>query len=240
MGVNVIQVTFDGGKQRHNYFRRHEVDGDTFDKIFRNLLAIKETSFTNFVIIVRCNYSKDLYYDDQIDEFIKEYLNSFDGDDRFKLQLRPIVEYEKWGRNKKELLTYIGNISYLIDKAKNFEIFDENLLDWVVPRSMWCPIFKPNNLTINSKGEIYLCDAVISDQTYRIGHIGSNGTLIMHQGVDSKETHLSYRCKKCKRLPICFGTCNLIKRQYEENACCCTDEEIYELLTYLLTKKRCK
>lgn len=239
MGINVIQVTFDGSKKSHDFFRRHEEQGDTYEKIFHNLLAIKKTDIRDFLIIVRCNYDKGNLQAIEVDEFIRQYDKYFKGDKRFRLQLSPIVDYCMWGDNDGELKTYVGNLSYMVHKAEQFEVLQESLLDMVRPKKRWCPVFDSHNITINSRGEIYACDSVISDKHYRLARVNEEGRWIENteaKKIDIKK-QLGEACVLCKKMPICFGSCYLIKSRYGHNACFCTNREMEQFMTYLLNNK---
>jgi uncharacterized protein len=238
-GIKVIQVTFDGAKNYHDSIRQHEIYGATYEKIYMNLLSIKKLIIDDFIIIVRCNYNKQYLQNSAIDEFIIQYSKSFGHDKRFQLHINPIVDYDSWGKNKRELLTYLGNVTYLIDKAKSFDFLEENLLNLLTAKKMWCPVFNPHNLTINTRGELYTCDAVISDDRYKLAKINSDGSLTEFIRIYENELNkqLSQNCIDCNKLPICLGTCYLIKSHYNHNACFCSDNEINKLLEYLLESK---
>lgn len=239
-GIKSIQVTFDGDEDLHNSLRKHELYGNTFQKIYLNLLAIKKLPMNDFTIIVRCNYNKKNLHNTGTDDFIKRYIKNFKDDIRFQLQIRPIVEYGSWGENNNEMSTYLGNLAYLTDKTKEYSLFEESLLSMIRPKKIWCSVFNPHNLTINPRGEVYTCDAVISDEKYKMAEINNDGSLsgVTWIGKDGLDQQLSQKCKMCKKLPICFGTCYLIKSRYNHNACFCSDSEIYKLLDYLLENER--
>ena len=238
IGINIIQVTFDGSKERHNTFRKDKYNENTFDKIYNNLLKIKKTKLTNFVINIRCNYNKFNKDETDVNEFIEKFINDFGSDSRFSLELMPIIEYNKWGINNNEITTYIGNILYMIKKAEKYEIFKDNLLSMLSPKTMWCPIFNPHNLTLNSSGQIFTCDSVISNDDYKIGYIDENGIIIEDGNniIENINHQLSISCQECERLPICFGSCHIIYKNYGKNACCCSNNEIVAFLDYFLAE----
>jgi uncharacterized protein len=105
LGIKKMQITFDGYKDKHNTIRIHEKFENTFDKIFSNLIEIRNIKYDDFGIIVRCNYSKKHPDDVSTDAFIEKYVNEFGNDKRFKLELKPIVEYNDWGKNNNEMFT---------------------------------------------------------------------------------------------------------------------------------------
>ena len=239
-GINCIQVTFDGDEKLHNSQRISDEKQGTFKIILRNLLAIKKLPLDNFFIIVRCNYSKNvsLQQEESIKAFIEQFKQYFGSDRRFQLQIKPIVEYNQWG-NGVEFQTYIGNLSYLINKSEFFPKFESEIFSQIMPKKAWCPVFDQNNLTIDARGDVYLCDAVISKKKYKIGEFKENGDLLIEKDIKGdQEKHLSERCKSCRRLPICMGSCYLIKKEYGKNACFCNDAEIHKILRYFLKKNR--
>jgi radical SAM protein with 4Fe4S-binding SPASM domain len=106
----------------------------------------------------------------------------------------------------------------------------------VMPKNRWCSVFNPHKLTIDPNGDIYACDAVISNVSYRLASINCYDELIIKQKTDGVVNQLSETCKECKKLPICLGTCYIIKNEYNKNACFCTDNEIDKFLNYMLAK----
>lgn len=233
MGIKTIQITFDGNKDSHDKIRRDKHNGDTFDKILENLIVIKQRCVYDFTIVVRCNFLKN-EINDSVDDFIEVFIKEFSNDTRFHLELQPIIEYDKWGCDNNELNTYIGTMSYMLKKTQKYPILQKNLFKMILPKNIWCPVRNLYNLTINTAGEIYFCDAVISSKNYQIGNVELNKCISKYKDKIIDEEFFNQKCLECNKLPICLGSCYLIKHRYNKNACYCSNKELKECLMYFL------
>lgn len=90
-GVIEYQITLDGDKESHDSLRPTINGKSTFDKIWRNICTMSESS-VNFSCVIRLNVS-DVNFDGAV-RFVSEYAAPlFAKDKRFKLHFHPI-----WGK----------------------------------------------------------------------------------------------------------------------------------------------
>lgn len=231
-GINLVQVTFDGYRDNHNIYRKTHDHKNTFDTILDNLKSIR-TLDLKFTLIVRVNYNLDNILDngEDINKFINLFKSSFFSDDRYHLIVKPIIDYSSWG-NKGEIKTYLGRVNYMIELDKKHRIFQDVLLDFISPKTSWCPFEKENSKVIRWDGKLAFCEECVSEKDY-VKDFRDNDSYDNFENLPRYEDKLSSKCYKCKKLPICTGTCLIIKHKYNHNACVMSDNELNNLIKYI-------
>ena len=232
--VTNIQVTFDGAKNKHDSMRIDRKEGSNFDIIMKNLRKIQKMSFDKCYIIIRCNYEvgNKMSYPK---EFLKIYNKFFLRDRRFTLTLKPIVNHHETDEQKL-LSIYKGRADALCDIVGEYTQYADLLMQLIMPRKYWCNSFSRNSYVVNTMGEIYMCDSVINRQEYKLGFIAEDGNIKIHKEYklysDVREHLLKELkgCLNCKRLPICYGSCNKIYALLGKRACSISDSDIEKLL----------
>lgn len=231
-GINSFQVTFDGFKEKHDITRKSMTGQSTFDKISNNLRYIRKMKNYNCGVTVRCNFFKK---DDNLMDFVDYYMKYFDGDDRFRLSLKPIVNYES--DDEKELLnTYRDRMLPIIEVVDKYPQYVNLLLEFISPRKMWCNTLSKASYVINPEDEIYICDSSVNQTEYNIGKIIDGGQIEndVHYKID-KDNFIEVsdsleKCQKCKRFPLCYGSCHKIYKKTNKRACALLDKEIEMIL----------
>ncbi|WP_308698512.1 radical SAM/SPASM domain-containing protein [uncultured Thomasclavelia sp.] len=231
-GIRQYQVTFDGDPELHNEFRRHYIYGDTFNTIFKNILAIRRTNLDGFNMTIRCNYTHENI--NQINQLINMYIKHFHRDGRFDFAIKPIVNYDS--EDKKELITiYNGRIADLCYIVKQHPILKDLILHSLKKKNNWCMSRSPHSLVINALGQIFTCDSSINNKQYMTGTIDNEGTICT---TELYQHYMSYdlneKCKRCKRLPLCYGSCVKIFKKINVAPCAYTDNDIEEILYTIL------
>lgn len=80
-----------------------------------------------------------------------------------------------------------------------------------------------------------MCDSVINMPSFRSGRIVADRKAVMDESAITLPDAISENCRKCRRLPICFGSCTRILMTAERHACSITDRDIKQLLrNYIL------
>ncbi len=87
LGVSRYQVAFDGPREWHDRTRRMADGRGTFDRIWKNLLAMRDVR-ADFKVTVRLHASRENHA--ALPEFIEEYARHFGEDARFRIFLRPL------------------------------------------------------------------------------------------------------------------------------------------------------
>ena len=231
-GINSFQVTFDGDEASHNNVRIHQENGATFQRIFRNLMSIRLTNYQNISINVRCNLGTD-----DTDKFLIRYTKYFAKDPRFQIALKPIVNYGS--DNESELLgIYAGKIKELCDYAIRHKILDGFVKSKFMIRNLWCTTLSEYSVVISPDAKIYTCDSTMNNPNYCVGELGEDGEIIPNGAFDSTyyEHTVDGKCLDCKRMPMCYGSCQRIYHKIKKHACALNDTDINNFLHYIINQ----
>ncbi|MGA5673933.1 radical SAM protein [Bacillus bombysepticus] len=175
IGILDYQITLDGPSKIHNQTRLRADGQGTFNKIWSNLIAMKE--FTEpFSITLRIHVSPNNI--SELEELITSLHNNFIDDKRFKI-----------------LFKTIGHLGGINDS--NFEIFSGHKKEEIInqlERKFYgkdyikkekepyiCYASRPNSLTIRSDGSLGKCTVALSQSHNNIGSINPDGTLKINQ-----------------------------------------------------------
>lgn len=94
LGVKSYQITFDGDKENHNKFRllANSKNG-SFDKIWNNLLEMKNQTELGFSVTIRCHLTS--INKASIQSLLKKIQDTFSADKRFIVLLRKFGHLER-------------------------------------------------------------------------------------------------------------------------------------------------
>ena len=169
-----FHISLDGIGAVHDK-TRHLISGrGTFDTIWRNLIALKETLY-DFSILLRLHYSGDEL--SRTEELCRSVNDSFGGDERFRVMLKSIEDYGGSGSGKfKPISREEGRIisEKLITQLMP-DILSFNLNEDRAPQI--CYAAHPNNLVIRADGRIGKCAVAFQNPRNDIGQIDENGHL---------------------------------------------------------------
>ncbi|WP_455643454.1 radical SAM protein [Parabacteroides sp.] len=204
--LDVIQITLDGERERHNNIRKiKETNEHTYDKIIDNIDNILN-SLPNTSVHVRVNIEKSN---------INDYYEAVE------------VLGKKW--SGKNVIIYPGMLR--IENETNMKLscnclqkkeisefmFDINkrgiLKQDIYPHSIFCKTCSAtriNSFIIGPYGEIYKCWNDVSDNNKVIANVNDgkiiNKSLYYRYLIGSK-WYNNVSCRKCFFLPICNGSC---------------------------------
>lgn len=231
-GNKGFQITFDGDEEQHDSVRRC-LNQPTFSKIFKNIRYLRYLPYDDVSVVIRCNES-----DVALDSFIEKYEKFFSEDKRFSLSVKPIVDYDS-DSVRILMTTYSGKIGYLAQYAEKYHSLDSFVRDKFLPRRRWCGTLSPHSLVISPDGKVYTCDSTVNNERYLLGKIDKDGEYIENPEFDMNYFNqiLDEKCMSCKRLPLCFGSCQRIYHKTQMHACALNDKDIDDFLKYLLLQE---
>lgn len=171
--VGLYQISFDGPQELHDQKRILADGGGTFDRIWSNLLALKETnddvSFLIRLHLDRVNYPH-LY------AFLDQYNQAFQDDHRFRLFIRPlsrlggphdailpVFDEQEGQQATRELARY----------AASHNIPNKTLHDFPT----MCYAAKLNSFVVRANGDINKCTVSLDHECNKVGVVRKNGTL---------------------------------------------------------------
>jgi uncharacterized protein len=174
-GVSTFQVSLDGPASYHDQVRKRRDGKGTFEKIWKNLMDLKNSSL-DFKVMLRVHFSKDNV--NVIDPLIKDIKENFCNDNRFHLFFKSIVPLG--GKND-------SSMNYFSDQEaeKVKQGFVENhsplRLDDANTASYICYAGNPTALVIRQDGSISKCTVGLSDPENQIGVLRANGEIEIDQ-----------------------------------------------------------
>lgn len=175
LNVNQYQVTLDGLRSQHDKTRIRTDGGGSFDTIWQNLLAMRDTTFA-FDVLLRLHLTSQNL--SQMPQLVAEVEREFGGDERFKLFLKPI---KNLGGSGSSYAKEVG----LTNGDEVAARLEETL---VTRKPFWhpnavCHASKFNSLIIRSSGAIAKCTTALNDPINNIGQLKNDGTLDIRRDV---------------------------------------------------------
>lgn len=175
--VNVLkyQISLDGPKEIHNMTRLRADGKGTFERIWENLLSIRDSNKpVSITIRVHLDNEKLNYIDSLIADIRKEFIF----DRRFSVFFKPIEKLGGKNDDKLDMLNTNKRKDVIAELQK--KLYGKTILK--EDGANICYAAKPNSLIIRSDGKINKCTVALNDSRNHIGTLSADGTLkINHQ-----------------------------------------------------------
>jgi len=225
VGINDIQITLDGDRDRHNS-RRPLINGaGTYDRILGNLDKHFSGPLKNaFTIAIRVNTDKN-----NIDEFVNTYKKLHSRYKSEHLIVYPgIVILNENDSGYSKCLSKNEMTNFVIELYKQYgiqveEFYPDNLYADCMARSPY------SNLVVCEDGTIYKCYEHVGNKTTAVGNILDENILSNPQFIARYSTGIDQykdpECRACPYLPICTAGCptRRYENKYEgKGTDCCT------------------
>jgi uncharacterized protein len=172
-GVSSFHISLDGNKDHHDTTRISRNKEGTFDKIWGNLLSIKESQ-SNFSIVLRVHLTYSNYF--SVAKLINEIKTEFYEDHRFCVYfkaIKPLGGEVKHLLGHKEFLRQQDQLTSLLSKTK--------LLKPHKKSDEICYASRANSFVIRANGSLGKCTVALHDENNDIGKINPDGTLSVIQ-----------------------------------------------------------
>jgi len=178
LGVTQYQISFDGPPVYHDRVRVMHGGKGTFDRIWENLLQIRQVEGA-FDIMIRLHASR--FNIEALPEFIDSYETAFGRDARFELYIRtlsrlggphdatlPVFELEEGRRAVERLRSYA----------------DSRGLRQASPRSQdsICYAARTNSFVVRANGRLNKCTVALEHPNNQVGQIHEDGTVETDRG----------------------------------------------------------
>jgi uncharacterized protein len=174
-GVCEFQISLDGPREVHNRSRLAANGGPTFDRIWENLLAIKETELSA-AITLRIHFDGDTV--SQMEPLLDLIRTNFLADPRFSVFFKAI---ERLGGPDDARIKVLGEE----EKAQAVSYLQRQLFGEILPPSdpeeLVCYAARPNSLLIRADGRLGKCTVALNDERNVIGKLNPDGTLSLDQ-----------------------------------------------------------
>jgi uncharacterized protein len=217
--TNRFQITLDGPEALHNAKRPLAGGKGTYQRIFSNLLSLKNTSL-DFEVTVRINFDEDNH--DHIGILLGELGRHFGGDRRFHVRFFPVGQ---WGGANDDSLRPLDLQAAVHSILDNRSLAAECGLQSSAQELFGpvCYAARPNSFVIGPDGSVYKCSVAFDNPLNRIGRLLADGQMELDEeklalwvsdGVTDNE------CRDCQLFPRCQGaSCPLIRIEGKQRPC---------------------
>lgn len=195
-GVNHMQITLDGHRERHNKVRFISKEKGSYDEIIKNIkLCLKNELY----ITCRLNISKETLED--IKEIVIDF-SELDDKDRNYLNFsfnQVWQEKEDLHEEMVKAMTHFKENNFAVTYNKDVDTVRES-----------CYADKRNQATINYNGEVFKCTARDFNSENKEGILQEEGKIEWNEKFDIRMNakFKNQPCLECKILPICNGGCS--------------------------------
>jgi uncharacterized protein len=175
--IRAFQISLDGDPSIHNTSRKLASGAGTFDRIWANLLAIKQVR-DDFRITLRLHYTYENFI--AVGEFARRIRDAFGDDSRFEYFFKQIA---RLGSANDDSITVISKQdqddieAHLWEASGLYRAPHEQSQDEYI-----CYATKGNSLVIRSTGRLAKCTVALNDTFNDIGSIQENGEISVDQG----------------------------------------------------------
>lgn len=180
VGVRRYQISLDGPREVHDKSRIRADGGSTYDRIWGNLLAIRDSSAAVSVLL-RIHFTVDTFK--LLDPLIEDIKREFLHDPRFSFFFKAI---ERLGGSNDASIKIFSDAEK--EEAVNLlqtNLFGENIAssqNSSLSDNYVCYASRPNSLVIRSNGDVGKCTVALYDERNKIGSLQMDGTLKLTPG----------------------------------------------------------
>lgn len=173
LGVVRYQISFDGPREHHDRKRVLAGGGGTFDRVWKNVCALREAP-GEFKVIARVHVDRDNV--DLVPRFLDECRAAFAGDSRFEVFLRNLARLG--GPNDAALNVFEHDEDALAIQALERHARDRGLArhDASANASI-CYAAKANSYLVRADGRLNKCTKALEHPANQIGRIHEDGRL---------------------------------------------------------------
>ncbi|MCA1992634.1 MAG: radical SAM protein [Coleofasciculus sp. S288] len=178
VGVRHYQISLDGSRDVHNQSRIRADGGHTYDRIWANLLAIRDSSLP-VKVILRIHFTVDTLQ--LITPLLEDIKKEFLQDSRFFVFFKAVERLG--GPNDASIKIFSDS-----EKEKAVELLKTKLYGESAARlnshepQYVCYASRPNSLVIRANGDVGKCTVALYDERNKIGTLQPNGTLELIPG----------------------------------------------------------
>lgn len=172
--IGFYQISLDGKPDGHNASRKLASGGETFDRIWSNLIAMKEIA-VEFVVLLRLHYTVENFI--SVGQFARRIRDVFGNDARFQYNFERIA---RLGGPTDESITIVSEQDR---KEIEAHLWDASGLQQRLgeAEAYVCYAAKGNSLVIRSTGRLAKCTVALNDSCNDIGWISEDGKVCIDQ-----------------------------------------------------------
>ena len=171
-GVHSYQITLDGPKDFHDTTRKLISGRGTFDQIWQNLIALRESSL-RVTVMIRLHVTATNQA--SLPAFAREIGRELLIDPRFTITLQPIGHWGGAGDSRVPILKGAERTQVLKELRAVLAEFRDGQVIYDGPGI--CYAAKPNSLLVRATGRIAKCTVALADPANDIGFLRPDGSL---------------------------------------------------------------
>ncbi len=176
VGVLDYQISLDGPRELHNRSRRRADAAGTYDRIWQNLLALRDGSEAVSVVL-RLHFDAETV--SQMDPLLDDIRREFLPDRRFTVFFKAIARLGGPHDAAIKVLSPAAEQAAL-GKLRR-KLYGEGFVAPEEPPYV-CYASRPNSLVIRANGSVAKCTVALADPRNRIGTLKPDGTLEINSG----------------------------------------------------------
>jgi uncharacterized protein len=174
-GVRQFQISLDGSREFHDKSRLRADGGSTFDRIWSNLLAIRNSSLPlKIVLRIHVTVENSTHLNPLLEDIKREFLS----DSRFSVffkaieRLGGVNDHNIKQLSEKEHTTILYSLKEeLFGESNNYSQSEEP------PNNYICYASRPNSLVIRANGDIGKCTVALYDERNKIARLKPDGMI---------------------------------------------------------------
>lgn len=176
LGVTAFQVSLDGFGAQHDITRQRADGFGTFERIWANLLALRELELSYHMMIrVHCSPANIAVLDDLIQAINRD----FGSDTRFTVFFKSISKLG--GSNDEKLEIFDKTEARMIKATLEQKLLSSRQISPINVDDFICYASKPNSLIIRADGSVAKCTVALYDERNRVGQLQPDGRLDIDQ-----------------------------------------------------------
>ncbi|MBC7882215.1 MAG: radical SAM protein [Anaerolineae bacterium] len=172
-GVTAYQISLDGPRDVHDRSRLRADGKGTFDQIWSNLLAIRDSDLPVWISL-RVHIKPETLA--SMDELIEQFRQEFLHDKRFSVFFKAVEHLG--GPNDDDTNIFSQAEQASVTRALKTKLYGSPTgpLDFMFEDYV-CYAARPNSLLIRANGDLGKCTVALYDQRNRLGRLLPDGTL---------------------------------------------------------------
>lgn len=188
-----FEISLDGFASGHDQTRRMRGGTGTFDKIWKHLIAARDTKL-DFTILIRLHITPE--NDDSLKTLAQQIVKEFPNDDRFLIGFKRIENLG--GPNRERIrpapihhtLGIVESLGALFKKngfkVLNFNPQFESAIgeNTTLSGEYICYAAKPNSLVIRSDGSLSKCTVALDNKLNNVGSLNEDGSVAINANIN--------------------------------------------------------
>jgi uncharacterized protein len=173
LGVTRYQISFDGPSEWHDHKRVLAGGGGTFDRIWGNLLALRDLK-REFTITIRVHVDRKNAH--VIPRFIDQCGDAFGSDPRFEMFIRGLSRLG--GANDADLAVFQPSEGEAVFQELRSHARSRGLRTMQFsPQDSVCYAARGNSYVVRANGRLNKCTVSLEHPNNQVGHINEDGTV---------------------------------------------------------------